>query len=518
MPRRPEIAAELALEVEFLTGVSVSATPHRRDEAEWPPHPDRLFQALVAAWGRNEAPLDDERLALEWLEQLDSGALRISSPSSHRRDVVPVFVPPNDFESSPKDLERLGWVRKWRAGQALSASDDKARREALGVEPRSRSRKERLFPAVVPSSERPLVRYIWRDADGLEGHRSAIARLAAEVTYLGHSHSLVRVALADAAPADSSGQPAVIDHAWIAGGSSSLRVPHPGRLTHLRERYASGRRPNPSLVTQELTAPIELPPHTLFDPETITVFADDGGFVPALEAFPLVAKRLRDALLAVAPKTVPVPSMLSGHDDAGNATREPHVAIVPLADVGWHYSQGRLLGLALLWPREIDRTVALTALVAFMRAGHGEVHLGRAGSWRIALEPESDRASLRVGRYLGPARHWATVLPAVLDRHPKARPGESVAAIVAKACFNAGLPAHAVDGLAVEIDVYGAVTGAPSVRAIVEALASDSPYRGRPIRHLVLTFEKPVAGPLVLGAGRFRGLGLCLPLDDEVAS
>jgi CRISPR-associated protein Csb2 len=48
----------LALEVEFLTGVSVAATPNRREQPEWPPHPDRLFQALVAAWGRDEKPDD----------------------------------------------------------------------------------------------------------------------------------------------------------------------------------------------------------------------------------------------------------------------------------------------------------------------------------------------------------------------------------------------------------------------------------------------------------------------------
>ena len=30
----------------------------------------------------------------------------------------------------------------------------------------------------------------------------------------------------------------------------------------------------------------------------------------------------------------------------------------------------------------------------------------------------------------------------------------------------------------------------------------------------VLWFEEPVAGPVVIGAGRQRGLGLCVPVDD----
>jgi CRISPR-associated protein Csb2 len=44
-----------------------------------------------------------------------------------------------------------------------------------------------------------------------------------------------------------------------------------------------------------------------------------------------------------------------------------------------------------------------------------------------------------------------------------------------------------------------------------------SPYRSKPFAHLVLTFVRPIRGPLILGAGRFRGLGLCVPLDDGTA-
>src|SRR6202048_4254317 len=89
-------------EVEFLTGVAVSALPNRREEAEWPPHPDRLFQALAAAWGRNEPPLDDERRALEWLEELDMNSLLISAPGAQRRRVVTAYVPPNDARTTGK--------------------------------------------------------------------------------------------------------------------------------------------------------------------------------------------------------------------------------------------------------------------------------------------------------------------------------------------------------------------------------------------------------------------------------
>jgi CRISPR-associated protein Csb2 len=174
----------LALEVEFLTGVSVAATPNRREEPEWPLHPDRLFQALVAAWGRDEIPNDEERAALEWLEALPIEALVISAPKAYRRDVATVFVPPNDPRTSGKSGDKLP--------RDLTA--------AIRVLPEARkNRQPRAFPAVIPAADPPLVRYFWAKADGLSRHRDALTRLAAEVTYVGHSHSLVRVAVVDCA-------------------------------------------------------------------------------------------------------------------------------------------------------------------------------------------------------------------------------------------------------------------------------------------------------------------------------
>jgi CRISPR-associated protein Csb2 len=497
----------LTLEVEFLTGVSVAARPNRREQAEWPPHPDRLFQALLASWGRNEPPLEDERRALEWLEALDINALQVSAPLAHSRQVATVFVPPNDARTSgrvgdkaPKDV-----------------------RAAIRVVPELRTnRQPRAFPAVVPAAEPPVVRYVWPQALTVNEHRDALARLAREVTYLGHSHSLVRVALIE-----DDQQSLSTDQSWIDQREAALRLPYRGRLRELADRHKRSResgqviRPAPSLVTRGFRPPsTALPQAGLFDPDNVTVLADVGGFVPDLTAFPLVAKRMRDVFLKTASdNALSVPTLLSGHDNEGRATREPHVAIIPLADVGWKYSKGRLMGLALVWPREVadaDRRVALQVIVAFLRDSEvGHLHFGRQGSWSLGLEPESTRASLRFARYVRAAQRWGTVLPAALDRHPKDKPGEELAAIIANACMNIGLPKEAVDGLDIEVHKHASVNGAPSAVEIRNALPQDSSFRSRPLVHLILHFPRPVRGPLILGAGRFRGLGLCLPLDEE---
>jgi CRISPR-associated protein Csb2 len=360
----------------------------------------------------------------------------------------------------------------------------------------------------------------------MEQHREPLARLAQEVTYLGHSHSLVRVGLInDDEPSPTWGQD------WIAATGSTLRVPYRGRLKELMGQFERSQksvravRPNPSLVTRTFTRPLEPPPpETIFDPDTVITFADQGGFVPALEAFPLAAKRLRDALLKVAAdRGIAVPALLSGHDPDGTPTETPHLAIVPLGDVGWSHSQGRLMGLALIWPRstaDSERKDVLRILSNFVRGGEGEcgiLNFGRCGTWSIALAADPDRASLRFGRYARPARRWGTVLPLVLDRHPKDRAGEDIVSIVARACVNVGLPQEMIEGLDVEVYKYAPIKGAPSSRTVASTLPADSPYRNRPLVHLVLTFPRPVRGPLILGAGRYRGLGLCLPLEGEAS-
>jgi CRISPR-associated protein Csb2 len=469
------------------------------------PHPDRLFQALLAAWGRNEPPLEDERRALEWLEALDIDTLQVSAPFAHPRQVATVFVPPNDART-------IG-----RVGDKIP----KNIRAAIRVVPELRTnRQPRAFPAVVPAGEPAVVRYVWPQALTLNEHRDALARLAREVTYLGHSHSLVRVALME----DNQQN---LDQSWIDQHEAALRLPYKGRLLELADRHKrsreSGRviRPAQSLVTRSfrpLSTLLSQP--SLFDPDNVTVFADVGGFAPDLTAFPLVAKRMRDVLLKTASDNgLSIPTLLSGHDNEGRATREPHVAIVPLADVGWSYSQGRLMGLALVWPREVaeaDRRVALQVIVAFLRDNEvGLLHFGRQGSWSLGLEPESTRASLRFARYVRAARRWGTVLPAALDRHPKDKPGEELASIITNACINVGLPKESVDGLDIDIHKHASVRGAPSAVEVRNALPQDSPYLSKPLVHLVLHFPQPVRGPLMLGAGRFRGLGLCLPLDEE---
>jgi CRISPR-associated protein Csb2 len=139
---------------------------------------------------------------------------------------------------------------------------------------------------------------------------------------------------------------------------------------------------------------------------------------------------------------------------------------------------------------------------------------------KLALALETERSSLDPSRYVLTARRWATVTPMVLDRHLKGRSNEDVQKDIQRLVAEASARSVGIRPVAIMVSEHSAVRGAPSVRTsdhaprwtrwrVPDHLAS------RPLVHAVIEFEEAVAGPVLIGAGRFCGLGLCLPLDGR---
>ncbi len=137
------------------------------------------------------------------------------------------------------------------------------------------------------------------------------------------------------------------------------------------------------------------------------------------------------------------------------------------------------------------------------------------------FEPPPGKRSLDPGLYTGPAHTFATVTPIVLDRHLKekgAARDEEICGQVAAACRHIGLPAPE----AIVADKHSAVEGSPSAYPSGKAppwMAWRLPpsLASRQLTHAVIRFAEPVDGPVLLGAGRFAGLGLCRPIESEGA-
>lgn len=488
----------LAMGLRYLTGRVVAAAPGG-DEPEWPPHPGRVFMALVAALHEGHpTPPPAERAALEWLEGLPPPHLA-ASPAAPRA-LVTAYVPVNDTADP---------MHKKKCSPPFASHV-----------PIGRKRQPRTFASA--TLEDDVAYLVWPEVDPSPSVLSGLESLCDRVTSIGHSASLVQAWIeADPPPPTLVPGPRHVTH--------RLRVATQGRLAELETRFAAGLRPGPGrFVGYGPPAPAVEPvvhAETEFDDRLIVV-RRVGGPTPALESSAVLAGALRNALMRWS-ETQPAPEVLCGHP-AGSSrpSARTHAALLALGNVGHGHADGRLLGLAVALPRASsaqERTVVARAVARWLAprgqvdaalgldgsgGGGGELDI-RAGVMSFAYEDrDPPPRTLDAGRWTRPvlpSSRWCSATPVVLDRYPK-RP-EDEESIVRAACRRIGLP----DPLDVIVSDVSLLAVVPPARRFPRFPARGP---GRPQRHVVLTFDRPVIGPITIGAGRYLGYGLCCPLED----
>ena len=521
------------LGIDYLNEWSMAAPMGmQKDRPEWPPHPDRIFMAMAAAWfetGEDSA----EGAALRWIESLSPPAIAASDAVS--RTVVTSYVPVNDT----------------RVKKTSTASTDleKLKSNGLGMLPEHRLRQPRSFPVAIPHD--PKVYLIWPEAE-MGVHRAALERLVAKVTHVGHSASFVRVWVVDRCEVAPTWQP-------VEGlARHRLRVPVPGRLDQLardynghevleyaalrteadrlrgkakrrlnqeiRQRFGDlvpvSRRPRTGrwLGYDQPKPPVAMPePGTVFDPHLI-VFAIRGRQI-SLPTTLKLTQALRNVLMDTCPLQPP-PEWFSGHRSGGLPTTEPHMALFPLSFVGSQYADGRVMGLGLAMPQNLNATEAGHCLESFLResdTGLPRQHRLFDGRWfecTIELETrEQPPHNLNPGTWTKSSRIWASVTPVVLNRHYKGKDKWTQAAENIKdACQHIGLPRPQE----VLLHPTSLVQGVPTAREYPQLVRKSDGGR-MSHNHALIIFDQPVRGPVLVGAGRFRGYGLCRPMGEQGA-
>ena len=512
-----------ALGINYLNGWAMAAADGaRKEEAEWPPHPDRVFMALAAAWFETgEAPAEGD--ALRWLETLEPPSI-VASDYKTRSHYVN-YVPVNDH-----NLNRGGTVKA-----------------ELSLLPEHRSRQPRGFPVAIP--HKPTVYMVWQSAQAGE-HLEGLEDLADKVTHIGHSASLVQMWVADEeelpkptwVPTDgvaahrvrvfSSGRldalarmynkADVLEYAGLKAQSEALRGARRRRVNEeIIERFGSripvSLRPTPARWQgYEKPMPQETShgPHSVFDPNLI-VLAIKGRRIPITTTLRLT-QALRGALMASCPE--PVPEWFSGHAPDGSPTTSPHMAMFPLPFAGGEHADGRVMGLGLAIPRSINRQEAARCLSEFLQ--HSDTGLPRErtlfnGRWfECKIEPETrERApfNLRPDTWTRKSRVWASVTPVAFDRHfDGGDKWERAAESMKDACERIGLPRPSE----LLLHATSLAQGIPLSREFPRMTRNRNGGRRRHA-HAVIIFSEPVQGPVIIGAGRFRGYGLCRPMDMD---
>ncbi len=560
----------LALQLELLTGRYAATAYNDRDSAEWPPHPARLFSALVEAWASGEPGSgegEEEKMALVWLER--QGPPSIAASASDRvghRSWATVFVPVNDISvvrepdgarakleeaeaalhggdatAAAKASKEVAKLRKKLADDTakatgapakISKSELDAAREIL---PEHRTRQARTFPSVTP--EDPVVTFVWSEAPAAK-LRGALARLASRLTRLGHSSSLVFARVIDAVPAAR--------YVPDVDGELSLRAVNAGQVERLIQAHHQHQGVESRVLPctfvryrEGAGASRREVPRSVFSDEWIILAREDGPRLPSTSVVG-VAHQLRRALFMAG--KVPQSEALSGHHEDGGKASEAHLAVVPLPDVGGPHSHGGILGIALVVPRGLsadDRAALLRQLGELERIAReeqiarGELDKSEDGEPSISLKlgkpgvlelgrvvwGEHKSKGLRASTWCKPSRTWGTATPIALDRHPgdlhsddpvkRERAFDAAMNSVAESAMRIGLPCPT------EIDVLRS--------CVIPGTAKPQSFPRFPIArekaqrvlvHARLVFAEPVRGPVLLGAGRYFGLGLCRPLDD----
>jgi CRISPR-associated protein Csb2 len=560
-----------AVEIELLTERWVATEYNDRGRAEWPPHPARLYSALVAEHVDCELT-DAERVAeaaaLDWLAERPA-PLVIASPETAvaRRTVAPHFVPVNDAGSVSQPDGARGKLEEALEAQRV-ADDPKARakadkavdkvREQLAnltasaiaspadasnaiagaaatLLPERRLRQPRTFPSLTPALPRFVM--VWDEAPP-PSTRAALDAMLVRLVRLGHSSTFVSArAAAPGAPDRLRSDGAIEYRPSEDSGALVLRVPGAGQRQRLTEAFAKHGGNEPRVLPARFVRYSDQAAERA-EPTGVSIFRSDflvlarvgGPRLPILAA-PHVTRALRRALIARAPE--PKSPFLTGHRPDGTPAEGPRLALAALPFVGSEHADGSLMGVGLLVPREAtqDDVDALAATLRALDRVQGDAEdpadnpiklaLGEAGV--LELGPMiwgRTAASLQPMHWSVARRRWATATPLALDRNP----GDLHDRDAARRA-SAFEEAEAIARLAIERMIAPACAGIVSLtvhRSVVLAGSAKPRDFGRfplgegkaprVLVHVTVEFDRPVAGPLVAGAGRYQGMGLFLPV------
>jgi CRISPR-associated protein Csb2 len=475
------------------------------------PSPFRLFQALVAGAGIS-GPLDQRtREALIWLEGLDAPI--IASPRMLPGQAVTMFMPNNDLDKFGGDVRNIartrGAQKVWRP---------------------------RHFDPAVPWI------YAWPFEEDGAPHADTICALCERLYQLGRGvdmawawGEILDEAALDTKLADYNG----IVRRPSAGDGLPLACPREGSFESLARRYRARRfrtdggqrvfvqQPKPSCQQVSYDS---RPVRHIFELRSLT--DSERRVAWPLERTTMLVVAAREA--ARARLSAAMPRRLHEWDqylvgrkrDGSNAVpAESRVRIIPIPSIGMHYADRAIRRLLVELPSACPLR-SEDVRWAFSGAQLCDPDTGEVKD--ILLSPSAEHDMLRHYGVGGGGRVFRSVTPVVLPEEVKRRriePTRKLAeakhalervrelsgarAAVVQALRHAGVraPAMSIRLQREPFDGNG---------SRVEPFAEGTRFEKERLWHVEVVFGVPIEGPLLLGDGRFLGLGLMAPVRDSV--
>ena len=456
---------------------------------DWPPSPFRLFQALVAASARGGTLRAEDEAALRLMESWPAPV--IASPPSRRGQAVSLYVPNNDLDAVKGDLARIDKIRT-----------------AKTVSPW-------LFDPAIP------LLYAWTPPDPPPDPQRFPA-LAERLHQLGRGIDMAFATAewldAETAAARLAAHPGPVHRPdESAPRGTPLRCPTAGSLGSLLARHGAQarrfQRPGSGKETLFVQPPRALSRQVPYDcPPThlVYVLRHTSGFRPwPLKEVVALVEAARDAAATRLiknghPQPETIERLLVGRG-AGPADIPCRPRLIPLPSIGATYADHAVRRLLLEIPpqcpiRADDLEWAFSSLPV--------------GNARLVRAEAADRMLRHYVPETG-ARLWRSVTPVALPAvERRGRTGSerrareaSLAASLRQALRHAGLSDHPV-----AIRLQREPFSGRGARA--EAFARPPRFPAGRLIHAELRFATPQRGPLVLGDGRWLGLGLFRPIRE----
>ena len=484
---------------------------------DWPPSPARLFQALVAAAGLN-GKLSGVRDSLIWLEGLHPPM--IGAPCAKRGQRVMFYMPNNDLDAVQGDPRRIAEIRTAK-----------------------KFSHPWLFDAAVPFL------YVWQGVDDADdGHALTILGLADRLYQLGRGIDMAwawgEILNAGDVEGLLANHPGPIYRPSGGTGGKTLPSPGSGSLASTERRHkAYARRFEVVRAGRKLQVTFRQPPQPSFplvayeSPPSRRLYelrASSSGATfaswPLAEVSKLVVylrdgavDRLRGALPDRTPEIDRVVVGRKPNGENGGPTSD-RVRIVPLPSIGHPHADRAIRRILVEVPascplRPDDVNWAFSGLEP-IDLETGAVHPG-------VLTPADPRRMLRhygIGEK-AEGRTWRTVTPAALpDSARRRRIDPARRAAEAKGGLERAMEQRRAAGAVIQAlrhaDVRARVETIRVQREPVEGrgerveeFSTGTRFHPRRLWHVEICFLEPVSGPLIIGDGRFLGLGVMAPVQ-----
>ncbi len=474
--------SELRVTIHFLQPYS-----HGRGEdgmPEWPPSPLRLFQALVASSvGR---AVDAERRArsveaLRWLERQAAPEI-VAPPAVLVGAPYRLFVPDNIGDKV---------ARGWSAGRDANLADYRTEKDV---------RPMRL--------EGEAVHYVFQGVEGLDAHLGTLRTAARSITHVGWGIDMVA--------GDASDVTAVIEgERWIPGrhGGSVLRRPVAGTFDALEHKHAQFLRrfdggtfrpvsPLSAFATESYARATDVAPRPIAAFRLLEPITSDRLSLDPPRRSRDVAAWTRHAVAEVC-EGWPFGStrtLVHGHVQEPNAESDglprARFSLLPLPTIN---PRGRVEGIArvmVVAPPGYDEQLRW---VRAHLAGHDLTWEGEVVAFLDPL-PHGDWV---LRQYTAMSDRWSTVTPVVLPGHDDGSP-QKAEHLLRKAFLQAGFEPEVVDSVQ---ELEWRNVGFRAGLDLASRYLRPDKVRG-PMFHVRVRFARPLVGPMAIGSGRHRGMGV----------